>query len=56
MFSFENQELFTDAKHCFYEAKCSTLLHLIKIHHNILDIFYEITFLLSDVIETKSKN
>jgi hypothetical protein len=47
---------FTDVGNYFCKGRRTNPFYLLKIHHNILDIFYQITFLLSDIIKTKSKN
>jgi hypothetical protein len=53
---FENQELFTNANHYYYEVICSTLLHLIEIHHNILIMFYGLVPILRFIPNTKLNN
>ncbi len=55
MFFLEIKHL-TDVGNYFCKRRKISPLYLIKIHHNILDIFYQITFLLRDVIKTKLKN
>jgi hypothetical protein len=49
-------EHFTDVGNYFCKRRRISSLYLIKIHHDILDMFYQITFLWSDLIKTKSKN
>ncbi len=47
---------FPDVGNYFCKRRQISPLYLIKIHHNILDMFYQIIFFLNDVIKTKSKN
>jgi hypothetical protein len=44
---------FTDVGNYICERRRTSLLYFVKIHHNILNIFYEITLLLSDVIKNQ---
>jgi hypothetical protein len=56
MFFFKEIKHFTDVGNYFCKRRRTSPVYLIKIHHNILDVFYQITFLLRDVMKTKSKN
>ncbi len=46
---------FTDAENYFCKRRRTSLLYFAKIHHNILNIFHQITLLLSDAIKQNRK-